>query len=198
MTTDPRIDAYIDHAAAFAQPILRHLRELARQTLPQAEETLKWGVPHWMIGGKNVAGMAAFNAHCAFMIHGEGRQGPEKNGGMGSCGKIASLDDLPADAELTAKLKDAADRITRGGSAAKSGDRPRPKPEIAMPADFAQALARNEKAGAAFEGLAPSHRREYLEWIVEAKREETRARRIAQATEWLTEGKKRNWKYETC
>lgn len=193
MTTDPRLDAYIAKAADFAQPILKHLRALVHRALPQAEEGIKWGMPHFMIGGKNVAGMAAFKAHCAFMIHGSGRQ----DDGMGQFGKITSLGDLPPESELVAKLGEAAKRVAGKGSAREK--RPsKPKAEIPMPDDFARALAGKPGARAAFDGFAPSHRREYLEWITEAKRPETRARRIEQALEWLSEGKKRNWKYEKC
>ena len=193
MNTDPRIDAYIANAAPFAQPILVRLREIVHAALPGAEETIKWSMPHFMVGGKNVAGMAAFKAHCAFTIHGEGRHGAE---GMGQHGKIASLSDIPPEAELAAKLKNAVTRIETQGSAAPKRAKAAPKVEIPVPEDMAAALAGNAKAQAAFDAFAPSHRREYLEWITEAKREETRARRIAQALEWLADGKKRNWKYE--
>jgi uncharacterized protein YdeI (YjbR/CyaY-like superfamily) len=198
MNTDPRIDAYIANAAPFAQPILQHIRAVIREALPEAAETVKWSVPHWTHAGKNVAGMAAFKAHCAMMIHGEGRQGEgEQKEGMGGFGKIKSIDELPPRDELVAKLRSAAQRVETAGSATPKVKKP-PKAEIAMPDDFASALAGNPTAKAALEGFAPSHRREYLEWITEAKREETRAKRIAQATEWLAEGKKRNWKYENC
>ena len=196
MNTDPRIDAYIAKAAPFAQPILAHLRALVHAALPGAEETIKWSMPHFTHGGKNIAGMAAFKAHCSFAIHGEGRQGSDA--GMGQFGKIAALSDLPSDEELAAKLKAGAERIATHGSATTPKVKKPPKAEIAMPDDFAAALASNAKAQAAFDSFAPSHRREYLEWITEAKREETRNKRIAQALEWLAEGKKRNWKYENC
>lgn len=198
MTTDPRIDAYIGKAAPFAQPILCHFRQLVHEALPQAEEGIKWGMPHFMLGGKNVAGMAAFKAHCALIIHGEGRQGAKDSEGMGAYGKIVSVDEMPADSELIAGLKAAAERLATQGTAAKARPKAKPKPEIAMPDDLAQALAGNAAANSTFDRLAPSHRREYLEWITEAKREETRARRTAQAVDWLAEGKKRNWKYEKC
>lgn len=199
MTTDPRIDAYIAKAAPFAQPILRHIRATVREALPQAIETVKWSVPHWTHQGKNVAGMAAFKAHCAMMIHGDGRQGDgEQKEGMGGFGKITSLDELPPHDELIAKLRTAAYRIETEGSASKPRAKKPPKAAIPMPADFAAALAGSPQAQASFDGFAPSHRREYLEWITEAKREETRTKRIAQALAWLAEGKKRNWKYENC
>lgn len=102
-TTDPRIDAYIENAAPFAQPILVHLRGLIHRALPDCEEGIKWGMPHFMVGGKNVSGMSAFKAHCAFVVHGEGMQG--KDEGMGAYGKIASLGDLPGDDALVDKVK---------------------------------------------------------------------------------------------
>jgi uncharacterized protein YdeI (YjbR/CyaY-like superfamily) len=191
MHTDPRVDAYIAKAADFARPILEHVRVLAHTALPELEETLKWGVPHFTVGGKNAVGMAAFKGHAAVIIHGEDAA-PE---GMGNLGKLASLDELPGDEELMARFKTAAAAIASGKPRRPAA---RPKPEIAMPGDFAQALAAAPKALATFEALAPSHRREYLEWITGAKREETRTKRLATAIEWLAEGKKRNWKYENC
>jgi uncharacterized protein YdeI (YjbR/CyaY-like superfamily) len=194
MEKDPRIDAYIAEAAAFAQPILIHLRDLAHAAVPGLAEDIKWRMPHFTLNGKNLAGMAAFKAHCAFVIHGDGRQGMARDGEMGDYGKIASLADLPTREDLIAKL---------AAAAALSGEkraRPAPKPraEIAVPDDVAQALGGDAAAQAAFDGFAPSHRRDYLEWIVEAKQPATRARRIAQMVEWVAEGKKRNWKYEKC
>lgn len=191
---DPRIDAFIAKAAPFAQPILTRFRELVHAAEPEAVETLKWGMPHFTLGGKILAGMAAFKAHAALMVEGASERRGMDGGGMGNYGKLASIEAMPSDAELAAQLKAAAQRIREGGSAARS--KPGPKPEIPMPDDFAAALSPGARA--TLDGLAPSHRREYLEWIVEAKRPETRAKRIAQAAEMLAEGKKRNWKYENC
>ena len=192
--TDPRIDAYIVKAAPFAQPILAHLRALIHRALPEAEEGIKWGMPHFMVGGKNVAGLAAFKAHCAFVIHGDRRQG--ESDGMGAYGKIASFGELPDDAALEAKVREAAERVSQTGTAQKPKIKKPPRPEIAIPDDLAAALAACPKTKAAMDGFAPSHRRDYLEWITEAKQPATRQRRIAQTVEWLAEGKKRNWKYE--
>ncbi len=195
MVTDPRIDAYMAKAAPFARPILTHLRQLVHATIPDLVETIKWGMPHFLYAGKILAGFAAFKAHAAFVIHGDGRQGDA----MGQYGKIAALSDLPSAADLAVKLLEAKARIDTAGTALKSKAAPKvPKADIAMPEDFAAELARSQGARARFDGFAPSHRREYLEWVNEAKRPETRAKRIAQASEWISEGKKRNWKYEDC
>lgn len=196
MKSDPRVDSYIAKAAPFAQPILTHLRRIAHKALPDGEEGIKWGIPHFLLNGKNVAGMSAFTAHCAFVVHGEGKQGSGE--GMGAYGKITSMEDMPGDAELTAAIKAAAERVKTQGSATKRSTPRKPKPEIPVPDDFAAALAKSDPAIATFNAFAPSHRREYLEWITQAKRPETRAKRIAQAIEWMAEGKKRNWKYENC
>lgn len=194
MSRDPRVDDYIARAAPFARPILEHLRAMVHKAIPDADEAIKWGMPHFTFKGKNVAGMAAFKAHCSFGIHGDGNAVE----GIGQFGRIASLGDLPDGDDLRSRLSEACKRIENTGTALKRSKPRAPRAELPVPADLAQALAGNPAAKAVLEGFAPSHRREYLEWIIEAKREETRARRIAQAVEWLAEGKRRNWKYEGC
>jgi uncharacterized protein YdeI (YjbR/CyaY-like superfamily) len=192
---DPRIDAYIAKAALFAQPILIHLRALVHETVEGLDEGLKWGMPHFLYKGKNLAGMAAFKAHAAIVLHGEGRQGE----GMGGYGKIASREELPSDADLRAGILAAKARIDAEGTALKPKPATRaPKPEIPIPDDFAAALAAMQGVRERFDAFPPGARREYLEWITTAKAEATRAKRITQAAEWIAEGKKRNWKYENC
>jgi len=151
-------------------------------------------MPHFTVNGKILAGMAAFKAHAAFFVHGAGRMGEGE--GMGSFGKLTSVADLPSDAELTRLLQSSRDQIVAGIKPAKTPKAP--KAEIAVPDDLARVLAGNRAAEATFDGFSASARREYLEWITEAKRAETRAKRLAQAVEWMAEGKKRNWKYENC
>ena len=192
MSRDPRIDAYIDKAGDFAKPLLRHIRELVHQTIPGAGEAVKWGMPHFTHDGKNIAGMAAFKGHCAVMVHGDGRQGEA----MGQFGRIESAEGLPGDAELAEKLLAARDRIEAEGSAVKRPAQRKPKAEIPVPQDFAAALREAPAAQATFDGFTPSSRRDYLEWITEAKQDATRQKRIATALELLAEGKRRNWKYE--
>jgi len=166
---------------------------VVHRALPEAEETIKWGMPHFMVAGKNVIGLAAFKSHASIVIHHEGRSGGEDGvGGMGTLGKLTSLADLPDDASLIARFQD--------GYAALGTPKPKraAKPELPVPAAFAAALDAAPAARSHFDSFAPSHRREYVEWIADAKREETQAKRIAQAVEWLAEGRKRNWKYENC
>jgi uncharacterized protein YdeI (YjbR/CyaY-like superfamily) len=200
---DPRIDAKIAAAAPFAQPILKHLRALVHKACPEVVETIKWGMPSFTLNGEILCIVGDFKGHCAFVFwHKDmkavlGAAGEKAESAMGSLGKITSLADLPGDAAMIRYLKKAAE-FNASGSPAR--DRPKAKPKSAdkVPAELVAALKKNRVAAATFDKISPSHRREYIEWISEAKREETKAKRVATTLEWLSEGKSRNWKYENC
>ena len=192
---DPRIDAYIAKSAAFAKPILRHIREIVHDAEPGIEETIKWGMPHFMRGGI-VCSMAAFKAHCA--LHFWKGSVIVTNGGenaMGQFGRITQISDLPPRKVLAGYVKEAV-RFRESGAKSPARARPREKKELEIPIELTRALNKNKRAAAAFKAFPPSHRREYAQWIGEAKREETRKRRVEAAVEWMAEGKSRNWKYE--
>jgi uncharacterized protein YdeI (YjbR/CyaY-like superfamily) len=187
------VDAYIEQSADFAKPILTRLRELVHAACPDAKETIKWGAPYFDYRGP-LCGMVAFKRHCAFVFW-KGTlivENPSDEA-MGQLGRIESLSDLPPKKILRSWLEKAA-RLNAEGVKAPRGTRA-PKPPAKVPPDLEKALRRNARARAAFEGFSPSHRREYVEWIEEAKREETRRRRLATAIEWMAEGKPRHWKH---
>ncbi|KRD39494.1 hypothetical protein ASE35_03845 [Lysobacter sp. Root916] len=195
---DPRIDAYIAQAAEFARPILEQVRGVVHKACPEVEETLKWGMPSFVYHGRILCGMAAFKQHASFgfwqgahIVGPDGRKGEE---GMGQFGRLTRLADLPGKRELGGYVQQAMALIDAGVKrpTTKSAQ---PKPPLAVPEDLAAALKKNAPARKTFEAFPPSHRREYVEWIVEAKREATRLKRVQQAVEWLAEGKHRNWKY---
>jgi uncharacterized protein YdeI (YjbR/CyaY-like superfamily) len=195
---DPRIDAYIAQSADFAKPILTHIRGVVHAACPDVEETLKWRMPTFMHHGI-MCGMAAFKEHAAFNLW-KGSLIVGSDGdrvAMGQFGRITSLSDLPSTKVLTGYIRQAM-ALNEGGvktpKIRKPGLERTPIPK-APPSDLAAALAKNAKARATFDGLSPSHRKEYIEWIVEAKRDETRQRRIREAVRMLAEGKTRNWKY---
>jgi uncharacterized protein YdeI (YjbR/CyaY-like superfamily) len=198
MSRDPRIDAYIARQADFARPILEHLRSAVHAACPEVEESVKWSMPHFLHKGQMLAGMGAFKAHVTFGFwRGKevlGETGAERDA-MGQFGRLASIDDLPEPPVLEALIRKAM-------ALAEAGPKPRPKaapkPAPETPEDLRDALAAAPAARATFEAFPPSCRREYVEWIVEAKRPETRGKRVAQAVEWMAEGKRRNWKYENC
>ena len=193
-TRDPRVDAYIEKSADFAQPILTRLREVVHSVCPDVEETIKWGAPYFDYKGP-VCGMAAFKRHCAFVFWKDKLvvENPSDEA-MGQLGRIESLSDLPPKKTLTAWLKKAI-KLNEQGVKAPRSIRP-PRPPVEVPSDLEKALEKNARARAAFDAFSPSHRREYVEWIAEAKREETRRRRLATAIEWMAEGKPRHWKYQ--
>ncbi len=198
MSRDPRIDGYIAKAAPFARPILEKVRERVHAAAPEAEETLKWSMPSFTIDGKILLGMAAFKAHAALNFWRGQELGEESTtaGAMGQFGRLTSVADLPPDDALDALIREAA-------ALARTAPAPRkvkhePKPPAELHPEFADALQANPKARQALDGFPPSARREYVDWIAEAKQEKTRAKRIADAIEWLSEGKRRHWKYENC
>jgi hypothetical protein len=192
---DSRIDAYIANQRDFAKPILSYLREVVHEGCPDCEETLKWSSPSFMHHGI-VCGFAAFNEHATFgfwkhdLVLGPG---VGRGDAMGSFGRLTSLKDLPPKRELLGLIKKAMELNENGVKIPR--DRKGPRRAIPMPGDLKSALAKSKKAKATYEAFSPSQQREYLEWITEAKLEETRKRRLDQAIEWMSEGKARNWKY---
>ena len=198
MNREPRIDAYIAKAPPFAQPILTHIRERVHAAVPEAEEAMKWSAPAFLLNGKILIVMAAFKAHAAlnFWRGQEIGDGSAKAGAMGQFGKLQSVADLPPDADLDALIREAAALTAKAPAPRKTKHEPKPAPR--MHPEFAVALDQAPKAKATLDGFAPSAQRDYLEWISEAKQDATRQKRIANAIEWLSEGKRRNWKYESC
>ncbi|QPQ54875.1 YdeI/OmpD-associated family protein [Allosphingosinicella flava] len=195
MPMDDRVDAYIARQADFARPILTHIRAVMHRAAPDIAEDIKWGAPAFLHNGRQIAMMAGFKAHAALnFLHGAALTGAAagSSGAMGQFGKLTAVADLPEEAELAALIRAAMALSETGVKRPKK--EPKPMPE--MPGDFREALDADPRARAVFEAFSPSARREYLEWIVEAKRAETRGSRIAQAMIWIAEGKKRNWRYE--
>lgn len=182
-----------------SQPILTHLRDIIHAACPDVEETIKWGAPHFEYRGM-LGGMAAFKQHCAFgfwkgsLVMGDSSKSSEA---MGSFGRITRVSDLPPKATLAGYVKRAMKLNEEHVPRPQSKVPKPPKKEILVPDDFAGALKKNRKTQAAFDAFSPSHRREYVEWIAEAKQDATRDKRIATAIEWLAEGKSRNWKYRS-
>lgn len=194
MSREPRIDAYIAKAQPFARPILERVRERVHAIVPDIEEAMKWSHPTYCKGGKIVLGTAAFKAHAVVNFWRGQELGFEtRNGAMGQLGKLTSLADLPGD--LDQMIAKAAE-LSAAPVPRKTKHEPKPAPE--MHPEFASALAKSPKAKATLDGFPPSAQRDYLDWISEAKQDSTRQKRIGDAIQWLSEGKRRHWKYENC
>jgi uncharacterized protein YdeI (YjbR/CyaY-like superfamily) len=198
---DPRIDAYITKAAAFAKPILTHVRAVVHEACPDATETIKWGRPSWEYAGGLLCSVAAFKAHCTvgfwkaplLTLHGK----PVGFGAEGQLSHITSLNDLPSRTTLVTLVRQAA-KLNADGvkqSVMSSGAPRQRRAPLPVPADLKRALAQNGKARDTFEAFPPSHQRDYIEWITEARQPATREKRLSTTLEWLAEGKPRNWKY---
>jgi uncharacterized protein YdeI (YjbR/CyaY-like superfamily) len=193
---DPRIDAYIGKSADFARPILTHIRDVVHAACPDVQETMKWSFPHFDYKGM-MCSMAAFKGHCALNFwKAELVVTKAVAGGMGQFGRITSVRDLPSKRVLTGYVKKAMELNDAGVKPTRLVKRRAAKSGAPVPDDLAAALKKDKKARTTFEGFAPSHRREYIEWITGAKRAETRAKRVATAVAWMAEGKRHNWKYE--
>lgn len=197
---DPRVDLYISKSADFAKPILIHLRELIHLACPEVSETIKWSFASFDYMGP-MCSMAAFKQHCAFgfwkasiMKDKTLAKNSESESAMGHYGKITSLNDLPSDKKIIAHIKDAM-MLNERGIKLPPKKVTKAKKEIVVPVFFLKELKKNKKAFTVFEAFSPSHKREYVEWISEAKTGETKNRRMETAIEWMSEGKSRNWKY---
>ncbi|MGW6781024.1 YdeI/OmpD-associated family protein [Brucella pseudogrignonensis] len=192
---DPRIDDYIFDAADFVQPVLRWLRHCIHSACPEVEESIKWRMPFFSYKGRPLAGMAAFKNHATFGFWQRYELATGKEGSaMGQFGKLKSVSDLPTAPELRTMVREAMTLIDSGIK------EPRPRRlanvEVPVPEELQRALANDQIAALQFNAFPPGARRDYCDWISDAKRPETRSRRITQALIWLKDGKKRNWKYE--
>jgi len=200
---DPRIDVYIEKSAPFARPILKHLRKIIHGTCPEVKETIKWGFASFDYKGPFVS-MAAFKEHAVFgfwkyalMSDPEGYLDERKNNGgaaMGNLGRITSMKDLPPDSVIRSFLLQAK-KLNDNGVKLPPRKKSTAPQTITIP-DILAAALRKAKLTAKFNGMSYAHRKEYVQWIMEAKKEETRLRRVNTTVEWISEGKGRNWKYE--
>ncbi|MGN6394844.1 MAG: YdeI/OmpD-associated family protein [Mucilaginibacter sp.] len=199
---DDRVDAYIDKAAPFAQPILKHIRQVIHSASPLITETMKWSMPFFEYKGP-VAMMASFKQHLGFGFWKSSRlndpnaylKGGDDEAAAGSFGRIEKMEDLPPDEAIINFIHQL---LALNESGVKEPKKPATasKPELPMPDDFKELLSANATAVGYFENFAPSKKREYLEWFADAKSEATRQKRMEQALEWISEGKSRNWKYQ--
>lgn len=198
-TRDPRVDAYIKKSAEFAQPILRHIRDVVHAACPDVEESIKWGFPNFNYAGGILCSMASFKAHCSFgfWLAREVLGDEMSDEAMGQFGRVTRIAELPSKTVLTRYIRKAMQLNEAGVKmarpAAKKGAQ---RAAVVVPQELRKALAGQPAVKAKFDAMSPSHRREYCEWIAEAKKLETRERRLAKAMEQIAEGKSQNWKYE--
>ena len=199
-TFDKRVDAYIEKSAEFAKPILTHLRALIHKASPEITETIKWSFPVFAFKG-TVCHFASFKQHCAFGFwKGSLLPDPEKilednrDSAMSQFGRITSLKDLPSDEVLIQYIRNAV--LLNETGVKLPAKKKTTVADVKVPTYFNEQLSKNPLAQSTFEAFSNSHKKEYLEWLAEAKTETTRQKRMETALEWLSEGKSRNWKYK--
>jgi uncharacterized protein YdeI (YjbR/CyaY-like superfamily) len=198
---DPKVDAYIEKAQPFAQPILNHLRELIHEACPDVKEVIKWGFPNFDYNGEIMCNMAGFKAHATFgfwkaslMDDPDGILNVGERHSMGHFDKLTTLKDLPKDSVMKKYIKQAM-KLTDEGVKKPTAPK-KEKEELVTPDYLTKALNKNKEAKAVFAKASYSFKKEYLDWITDAKTEATRDKRMEQAVEWISEGKGRNWKYQ--
>lgn len=199
MNTNPLVDNYIQKALPYAQPIIIHLRKLVHKACPAVEEKIKWGMPSFEYKGL-MCGFAAFKNHCTFgfwkaalMKDSMLMENAKSEVAMGHLGRITSLKDLPSDAKIMAYIKEAMKLNDDGIKVVKP--KTTQKKDLVIPKEIIVPISQNKKAFINFEAFSTSNKRDYIEWIIEAKTDTTKNKRLAQAIEWIAEGKPRNWKY---
>lgn len=194
-------DAYTEKAADYAVPILVKIRKVMHKACPDVQETMKWGAPHFEHQGI-LAGVAVLKKQVRFVFW-KGKQLSDPKGLLEVIGntdmaamRIEKLSELPSERVLMQYIKEAL-RLNKAAASApqKRAKRLKANRSISAPTDLMAALKRNKKALGMFESFSYSNRKDYVEWIEDAKRGATREKRIQQAVEWMGERKPRNWKY---
>jgi uncharacterized protein YdeI (YjbR/CyaY-like superfamily) len=198
---DKKLDAYIAKQKPFAKPVLKHLRKVVHAGCPDVEEAMKWSFPCFVYSGSILCSMAGFKEHCTFgfwrvtELRKRGLVKPSGEKAMGQFGRIKKISDLPPETKLIKVVKEAA-KINESGKRTPVKKKTTLSKKLVIPAYFTKLLNKNKKAKKTFDEFSYSNKREYVEWITEAKTEMTREKRIATTLEWLAEGKPRNWKYQ--
>ncbi|HWB03022.1 MAG TPA: YdeI/OmpD-associated family protein [Verrucomicrobiales bacterium] len=198
MPAEPEtVAAWMEQLSDFARPMIERIYKIIRKAAPQLEEGIRWSSPTF-IGRGLVCSFAAFQKHVTLVFwrgaelndttglltHGQGRSAMRS-------AKFTSLDQI--DDKVIRTWVTAAVALDK--DPAKPKPKPQKRPEAAVPKVLAAALSRNPKARGAFDAMPPSHRREYCEWIAEAKQEATVQRRVEKTIEKLSAGEGLHDKY---
>jgi uncharacterized protein YdeI (YjbR/CyaY-like superfamily) len=193
---NPEVDAYISKVQPFAKPILKRLRTIIHKTCPKVKEEIKWGAPFYLYQDRVLCATMAFKAHCALVFWKGaliGKTNKKAKDELKRLRRIPCLENLPPEKDLSAYLKRG---MHLNEPTTKLPPREKRSAPLEAPSDLTKALRGHPKAKATFDSFTPTKRKDYIYWIIGAKTEETRERRLETAIEWMAEGKSRNWKYE--
>jgi len=174
---DPRVDAYIAKHNNFTE-ILTTIREILLST--EFEETIKWGMPTYTIGKKNVAGIGSFKSHCGiWFFQGGLLKDTRKVLSNAQEGKTQAMRQwrFTHDSKIDKNL--ILSYINEAIDNQKKGIRIKPiKKPLIIPPELAVLLHDNKVLSISFEALTLSKKREFADYVTEAKREATKAKRL--------------------
>lgn len=189
-----QIDEYIAGKEAWARPFLTKLRQLVLTANPKMEQEWKWKAPAFTHHGI-VCLLWGFKAHVSLTFS-DGNLLDDPNQVFDDCGgnehnralKLRAGDTIP-EKQIVAWVKSACEINEKGLKPKAKQAAPKAK-AVTVSADFDKALKKNKAVKEFFDSLSPSCKRAYTEWVDEAKREETKLKRIAKGIEAL----KAKWK----
>ncbi|GAB2541876.1 DUF1801 domain-containing protein [Rufibacter soli] len=187
---EEKIDAFFTNAPAFAKPICEKLRLAIDEADPALKPSWKWGTPVYEKAGASMVCAISVHKQHVNLTFFQGAQVPDTYGVFttGLDGKnmrtIRFTEVGQVKEEQIVEYVRAA-TLVKPDKSGKSTERS----VIEIPEDLKQALA-HAKQLEKFEQMAYTHRKEYVRWVSEAKRQETRDGRITKTVERITEGKK--------
>jgi uncharacterized protein YdeI (YjbR/CyaY-like superfamily) len=184
-------------AQPFAKPILKRLRTIIHKACPQVTEDIKWGKPFYLYQDRVLCATMGFKKHCA-LVFWKSALIKKKNGkkaieDLKLLRRISLLEELPSERDLVAYFQLA---MHFNEPTTKLPPREKRSAPMKVPGELTSALRANPKALKTFNSFTPSKKKDYIYWIIGAKTEETRERRLETAIDWMNAGKSRNWKYE--
>jgi len=187
------IDEAFSKFTGFQKEYCNHLRKLIHKAMPDVKEDWKWG-PNFNVNGM-VCGVWGFKDHVKLVFFKGSamkdtyklfNQGKENEGNRSI--NFSSADKID-DKKIIEYLKEAAEINRKGIKLVKK------EIKVVMPAILVKALNKDKASKTYFESLAPSHRRDYADYISQAKQEETQLRRLDKVMEMLTDKRTLNDKY---
>lgn len=190
-----KISQYIESADVKKKEILQRLRDFLNRDDFGLTEDWKWHAPNFNSNGM-VCWLAFFKSHVGLNFFKgsliEDLHGLYDNASMDKGNRIIKYKTIN---EINENLLEyyIYEAIKHNKEGAKITSK---KVEIEVPKDLAKALEKDIMAKDFFTNLAPGYKRDYIDWIISAKQEKTRLKRLETTLEWLGQGKKKNWRYK--
>ncbi|MCB0792148.1 MAG: DUF1801 domain-containing protein [Flavobacteriales bacterium] len=200
MIETERINSHIAEQDEWKRRLMVRLRQLIHQVDPGIEETWRWNGPHFDRNGI-MLGMSAHKTCVSIWFHkGALLKDPrrlfeplEKDEAKGM--RVYKLKESDAiDEKAFTELVKQAVKLNEDG--VKLSEAKPARKTLVVPPELESVLKKDQHAMTNWEGFSYSKKKDYIEWVTDAKREETRKRRIAQAFQLIRDGLALNERYE--